>query len=137
MRKTRIINFFSIAITAILIGTGFLSVPCTHAQKKTLSSFSGIVVHPEEVKPFEIVATIMEIHPEDSPTRLNVAEIDILITPYRYGSQVKKPRLTNQEYGYIVKFEDLEIGQRVRVCGLEQEDGTVIAQQIQILPKRK
>ena len=64
MRKNRTIYFFSIAITAILIGVGCLSAPCTHAQKKASSSFSGIVVDAGEVKPFEIVATVMEIHPE-------------------------------------------------------------------------
>lgn len=136
MRKTRTIYFFSITILAILIGTGFLSVPCTHAREKASSSFSGIVIHSGDVKPFEIVATVMEIHPYDIPPRINVAEIDILLTAYKYENQVKKPRLTNQN-GSIVEIQDFEKGQRVKVRGLEREDGTVIAQQIQILPKRK
>lgn len=136
MRKARTIYFFSIAITAILIGTVFLGVPCTHAKEKASSSFSGIVIHSGEVKPFEIVAAVMEVHPYDIPPRINVAEIDILIAAHKYENQVKEPRLTNQN-GSIVEIRDFEKGQRVKVRGLEREDGTVIAQQIQILPKRK
>lgn len=136
MRKTRIIYFFSIATAAILIGTGFLSVPGTHAKEKASSSFSGIVVDSGEVKPFEIVANVMEIHPYDIPPRINVAEIDILITAYKYGNQVREPRLTNQN-GSIVEIQNFKKEQRVKVLGLERVDGSVIAREIQILPKRK
>ena len=136
MRKTRTIYFFSIAITAILIGTGCLGAPYTHAQEKASSPFSGIVIHPWEVKPFEIIANVMSIHHDETYSIINVAEVDVLITSYRYENKVKKTRLLNQN-GKIVKLQDFEKWQWVKVRGLQREDGTVIADYIQMLPDRK
>ena len=133
MHRTRMIYYISLAMAALIIGSGCAFAAEGKAQSKAATPFTGMVVFPEDTTPFNIVATIMEIHPGYIP-KIVVAERDIIVTDFQYGNTVKTPRITDQN-GNILKFKDFRVGQRVIVVGLELADKTIVAEHIKVQPK--
>ena len=120
---------------AIIIGLGCFISPAGHAQTKAPEPFFGLVVNPEHSKPVKIVATVMEISPYGDPS-IVVAEKTILITEYELAGQVHRTQLIASD-GEALKLQDLKIGQRVIVNGLQLPDKTIIGERIQVKPRQK
>jgi hypothetical protein len=133
MQKFKIIPIFTILAVTIIMGMGYFSIPEIYAQTDKSKPFTGIVINAKTVKPFNLVATVMEINPGDSPNVV-VAEKIILVTEYKLSGKIFRTQLINNSDRPLA-LSELEIDQRVIVTGLELPDKTIVGQQIQVKPK--
>ncbi len=134
MKITIKTTIFTMVTAAIIMGTGYFSIPDIYAQTEDVAPFSGFVIEPQGAKPLNLVATIMEIHQGDNPN-IVVAEKTILIAEYKYSNEIQSTQLMDN-HGNAIEISDFEIGQRVIVNGLEFSDEIIVGQQIQVKPKK-
>ena len=123
-------------IVATALPVLFMAHTSGFAEKNQAPPWYAIIeIDPQQVRPVDINATIMEITAGDPPTMV-VGEETILITAYqeRGQSQVLKTQLLGPD-GEVIHLDDFEIDQRVIVTGLKQSDDTIVGERIQIDPE--
>ncbi|WP_319524139.1 hypothetical protein [uncultured Desulfosarcina sp.] len=105
-------------------------------EKHAVITDAAIVIDPDQVTPVDFNATIMEIHSENTPPTLIIAEETVLITTYRETGQMEsqQTQLLGRS-GETLEMSDFTIDQRVIVSGLKQSDDTIIGLQIRIDPE--
>lgn len=136
MHRLKIFFNWALLFAAVLMVADRFDVNGFAAENRTSLSEASVVIEPDQVTPENFNATIMEIHSENTPPTLIVAEETILVTTYREAGQAesRQTQLLGRK-GETIEMSDFSIDQRVIVSGLRQSDGTIIGLRIRIDPE--